>query len=877
MKAKFNGEEVNVLVLNKVEIFGIEEGFIGSLLQEDDDLPQAGIVYLYGDGDCNEETLKAVHRVVREIAKSEGRSFPSLSKIPDFDWTINGFARYHLDKGDDGAPRIAFDGAEPLSAIYEINENGEFVEYVEEPEESVDEMRKHWQDFLIPIPSPPKNATDELYLPMAYEPYDWIKEGSKTTEFRDYTENWVKKILTHPIKTVRFQRGYGGPGRPEPEQMVWTVKRIYLYEYDAKIECEPGRTDVPIVPDYIAIDLGERVDGVNVDTPQEGQVEKAECSPVGDDPLTLVDIGEVKSIVGVRDPNCEEPDVTGYVEARGERGRIGFDLLLATSRGRVETDHGRLWTIPLIVQIEKFYKENRDTLKIGEVVELPSIEESLAVAKGLGLEDLERLSPSTTASVGKVAWVDARGLPTTEPEWFRKSTERIGVRVSKPEIHKTVEFRQQEKHFAPTYEGYSGVFYADSNDYFSEIDPFDERGSVGSPCIVFPDIDPGVIWVPKEAAHRILEGRKATELDVVAVRDCEKAEDPVVIEIDGEELAPKGDQAGSSGKAEKTSTECAAEQDEKPNKNAYQSAMGSLGSSKRWGENHGPTVTVRAFAPVAERLRKIVPEKDRASFVTKAIEEKLNELEETRAGVWCKPISRALFNWLEILADRISEVIDAYNAGNGANRLYFSLMNDFLLDIESVSSDCDYAAYLEEKYKRLIIVVGSKSETDEEGRRKLPKPIERVIPFSPQSFPKTKIKDSSITSSTLRDRNHRGAFDYLVELRQITHEATEAINANVGGIAWLGSGCGAVKKFFAVIDHWVLDLRTLKVWSTQCDFAAEILRVVLQIFESRDKDYQMAVDLIEPYSPERYPGTRKLAEAAEAAGYADEGGRTWLT
>lgn len=132
------------------------------------------------------------------------------------------------------------------------------------------ERRANYLDYIIPIPPPPKKWTDELYLTMAYEPYDHIKDGyideadgefkRKTTEFRRYTESWVKKILSHPLKTVRFQRGYGGPGRPKPEQMVWTVKGITLYDSSTRKECSPDKIDVGFIPDFIAIDLGEHME-----------------------------------------------------------------------------------------------------------------------------------------------------------------------------------------------------------------------------------------------------------------------------------------------------------------------------------------------------------------------------------------------------------------------------------------------------------------------------------------------------------------------------------------------------------------------------------------------------------------------------------------
>lgn len=125
--------------------------------------------------------------------------------------------------------------------------------------QQLEEKRKYWREYIIPIPPPPRKCSDELYLTMSYEPYDQIKSGEKKTEFRSYNNTWVKRILSHPLKTVKFQRGYGGPGRPVPEQMVWSIKRIYLYDRDGNMEGDPWNPPEGIVPTFIAIDLGERI------------------------------------------------------------------------------------------------------------------------------------------------------------------------------------------------------------------------------------------------------------------------------------------------------------------------------------------------------------------------------------------------------------------------------------------------------------------------------------------------------------------------------------------------------------------------------------------------------------------------------------------
>jgi hypothetical protein len=111
----------------------------------------------------------------------------------------------------------------------------------------------------LPIPPPPKKLNAEVYLPMAYEPYDWIEKGEKTTEFREYCEYYVKKLLSQPLKTVRFQRGYGGPGHDAPRQMRWTVAKIEYYDINSRRSAPIDNPPAGFRPTHIAIDLGDRI------------------------------------------------------------------------------------------------------------------------------------------------------------------------------------------------------------------------------------------------------------------------------------------------------------------------------------------------------------------------------------------------------------------------------------------------------------------------------------------------------------------------------------------------------------------------------------------------------------------------------------------
>lgn len=115
-------------------------------------------------------------------------------------------------------------------------------------------------DFtLLPIPPPSKTRNTEVFLTMAYEPYDDIENGEKVTEFREYKAYYVRKLLSQPLKTVRFQRGYGGPHHEPPRQMRWTIKNIEYYNHVTRKSCPIDKPTNGFKPTFIAIDLGDRV------------------------------------------------------------------------------------------------------------------------------------------------------------------------------------------------------------------------------------------------------------------------------------------------------------------------------------------------------------------------------------------------------------------------------------------------------------------------------------------------------------------------------------------------------------------------------------------------------------------------------------------
>ena len=166
-----------------------------------------------------------------------------------------------LDRICDGYPNIEFMFRPTCTFVsdedHQIDERDAAVARIED-EDSRKPRRDHGFK-LLPIPPPPKKPNPEVYLTMAYEPYDQIEKGEKLTEFREYSEYYVKKLLSQPLMTVKFQRGYGGPGHDAPRQMRWTIRKIEYYDIDTRESAPVVGTPDGFVPSHIAIDLGERI------------------------------------------------------------------------------------------------------------------------------------------------------------------------------------------------------------------------------------------------------------------------------------------------------------------------------------------------------------------------------------------------------------------------------------------------------------------------------------------------------------------------------------------------------------------------------------------------------------------------------------------
>ena len=100
-----------------------------------------------------------------------------------------------------------------------------------------------------------KSKSGEGYFVLRGEYYDAIEAGRKTTEYRDLTPRNLSMSIG--IKAVKFQCGYGHPGRP-PKQMRYEVKSVRLMDADDR-ECDPCAIPSGFIATTIAIRIGKRI------------------------------------------------------------------------------------------------------------------------------------------------------------------------------------------------------------------------------------------------------------------------------------------------------------------------------------------------------------------------------------------------------------------------------------------------------------------------------------------------------------------------------------------------------------------------------------------------------------------------------------------
>ena len=204
-------------------------------------------------------------RIKSEACKNPARARVSVRGYSDVDQMFGVFAEFFQRKD----VKIFW---KPLGE----DENGTFeVEYVR-PGSSIEELLAMQGELealvagegsrlILPEQTP---GSDQAYAPLKYEYYDAIESGEKTVEYREYTEGWAKKLLSRPMKTIKFSRGYGQPGKP-PRQMVYAIEKIGIVDAPSGTEIPArhpdgelvwdGDVDGDFTPTHFAIHLGKRI------------------------------------------------------------------------------------------------------------------------------------------------------------------------------------------------------------------------------------------------------------------------------------------------------------------------------------------------------------------------------------------------------------------------------------------------------------------------------------------------------------------------------------------------------------------------------------------------------------------------------------------
>lgn len=138
-----------------------------------------------------------------------------------------------------------------------------------------DTSTKDMMQFIPRILSPTARVTSSgaIFLILDYQNYDAIENGSKTVEYRTYSQNYVNRIFGARLDRVLFQRGYGAHGE-KPKQMQVRIEGVSLLDDETGVEMEAygedgrlkGEESFPVDfrPTRIAIHLGGKLNVISI-------------------------------------------------------------------------------------------------------------------------------------------------------------------------------------------------------------------------------------------------------------------------------------------------------------------------------------------------------------------------------------------------------------------------------------------------------------------------------------------------------------------------------------------------------------------------------------------------------------------------------------
>lgn len=169
----------------------------------------------------------------------------SLTKHPKVDVGEDGLI--WLDEYEDVCGLERTVGAERC-LLFDIAAPEMFV-YTEE------EKAQYRAAFIITIDDKWRNGPTNVFMPLRFQYFDAIKNGDKTVECREYTKNWVKRLLGPKVETITFQRGYAS----NAEKIVVEVESIDLEDEDGKTRYAADAIPDMSMPSLILIHLGRRI------------------------------------------------------------------------------------------------------------------------------------------------------------------------------------------------------------------------------------------------------------------------------------------------------------------------------------------------------------------------------------------------------------------------------------------------------------------------------------------------------------------------------------------------------------------------------------------------------------------------------------------
>ena len=134
MKAKLNGNDVEVIILDPAAAFAVEQGVMGGVGVDENEFPPLGEVYICYDGVDDDSDARRKYEEACAVVRLRDPEFemPEFSVLMDQAFLVYAKSRYKIAQRGEREWSMDFINPHRMDTVYELTEDDRLIPYCTE-------------------------------------------------------------------------------------------------------------------------------------------------------------------------------------------------------------------------------------------------------------------------------------------------------------------------------------------------------------------------------------------------------------------------------------------------------------------------------------------------------------------------------------------------------------------------------------------------------------------------------------------------------------------------------------------------------------------------------------------------------------------------